>query len=323
MTLDTRLTELLKIDNPILLAPMDVVADARLSAAVSAAGGLGILGGGYGNREWLTRELDLLSSSGQRFGVGFITWALQKQPELLDLALEYRPAAVMLSFGEPDRLIQKIHATGSLAICQVQTLAMALDAIAAGADVLVAQGTEAGGHGASRGLFTLLPELVDIDGGKTPVVAAGGIADGRGVAAALMLGASGVLMGTRFYASEEAATPASAKERVCRASGDDTVRSIVFDISRRNVWPAPFTGRCLKNSHTQRWLGREVELLQNAAQEAERYASARAAGDYDVAAVIAGEASGLIRDVLPAGAIVARLMTETTAALKSRPKGTS
>jgi nitronate monooxygenase len=262
MTLKTRLTELLKIDNPILLAPMDQVADARLSAAVSAAGGLGILGGGYGNREWLTRELELLSSSGQRFGVGFITWALQKQPELLDLTLEYRPAAVMLSFGDPARLIQRIHAAGSLAICQVQSLAMARDATTAGADLLVVQGTEAGGHGGSRGLFTLLPEVVDIEGGRTPVVAAGGIADGRGVAAALTLGASGVLMGTRFYASEEAAAPASAKQRICRATGDETVRSIVFDISRRNVWPAPFTGRCLRNSHTQRWVGREVELLQ-------------------------------------------------------------
>ena len=94
------------------------------------------------------------------------------------------------------------------------------------------------GHGASRGLITLVPEIVDLVGARIPVVAAGGIADGRGLAAALMLGAAGVLMGTRFYASKEAARAQAAKERIREATGDDTLRSIVFDIFRRNVWPA-------------------------------------------------------------------------------------
>jgi nitronate monooxygenase len=308
MTIHNRLTELLSIQHPVLLAPMDLVAGARLTAAVTAAGGFGILGGGYGDREWLTRELALLSASCSRFGVGFITWSLQKQDGLLDLALEHKPAAVMLSFGEPREFIPRIHRAGALAICQVQTVALAKDALDAGADILVAQGTEAGGHGAARGLFTLLPEVVQV-AGDTPVVAAGGIADGRGLAAAIVLGASGVLLGTRFYATEEADGNPEAKARICRAGGDDTVRSIVFDISRRNVWPAPFTGRCLQNAHTQRWLGREVELLRNLHTESEHYAQARAAGDYDTAAVIAGEASALVREVLPAEAVVRELVT--------------
>ena len=307
MTLTTRLTQLLGIRHPVLLAPMDVVADARLTAAVSGAGGFGILGGGYGERGWLQRELALASASRQKFGVGFITWSLRKDDSLLDLALEHRPAAVMLSFGDPAELIPRIHRAGALAICQVQTLAWAKHALACGADILVAQGTEAGGHGGSRGLFTLLPEVVQA-AGNTPVVAAGGIADGRGVAAALMLGASGVLAGTRFYASEEAAISAEAKARVCSATGDDTVRSIVFDLSRNNVWPAPYTGRCLRNTQTERWLGREVELMQKVKAESERYAQARAAGDYDVAAVISGEAAGLVQEVLPAAAIVEQLV---------------
>ncbi|MBC5767951.1 NAD(P)H-dependent flavin oxidoreductase [Ramlibacter albus] len=310
MSFDTPLTRLLGIRHPVLLAPMDVVADAKLSAAVSAAGGLGLLGGGYGDREWLARELAAVSASQQPFGVGFITWSLRKQESLLDLALEYKPRAVMLSFGDPAGLVDRIHAAGSLAICQVQTLAMAREALAAGADVLVAQGAEAGGHGASRGLFTLLPEIVDASAGKVPVVAAGGIADGRGMAAALVLGASGVLVGTRFYASQESPAASAAKERICRAGGDDTVRSIVFDISRRNVWPAPFNGRCMRNGHTERWLGREVELMQNINAEAERYARARAAADFDVAAVIAGEAVGLVNEVLPAGEIVNRMVAD-------------
>ena len=205
MSISTPLTKLLGISHPILLAPMDLVSDAKLTAAVSAAGGFGILGGGYGDADWLARELDALGRSGARFGVGFITWSMAKQPKLLDLALERKPAAVMLSFGDPQPFADRIKRSGARLICQIQSVALAKEAVACGADVLVAQGTEGGGHGASRGVVSLVPEVVDAVGTKVPVVAAGGIADGRGLAAALMLGASGVLLGTRFYATEEAA----------------------------------------------------------------------------------------------------------------------
>jgi nitronate monooxygenase len=136
------------------------------------------------------------------------------------------------------------------------------------------------------------------------VLAAGGIADGRGLAAALMLGAGGVVLGTRFYATLEAAGAEAAKRRIVEASGDDSLRSIVFDISRRNVWPAPYPGRCLYNEHLRRWAGREVELMRSLDVEGERYSAARANGDYTTAAVIAGEAAGLIRDIPAAGDIV-------------------
>jgi nitronate monooxygenase len=297
---------------------MDLVADARLTAAVSAAGGLGILGGGYGEEGWLTRELDLLARSGRRFGVGFITWSLATQPHLLDLALERRPAAVMLSFGDPRPFVEPIKRAGAQVICQVQSLAIAREAAAAGADILVAQGTEAGGHGVSRGLMSLVPEVVDAVEGRIPVVAAGGIADGRGLAAALMLGASGVLLGTRFYATEEAAGARAAKERIRAATGDDTVRSIVFDLSRRNVWPEPFTGRCLRNAHADRWFGREAELLRNQDEVADEYAAARNANDFDVAAVIAGESSGLVHDITTVGAVVDRIVSGAEALLGLR-----
>lgn len=140
----------------------------------------------------------------------------------------------MLSFGDPSPFSAQIRSAGAKLICQVQSLAQASEAAAAGAHILVAQGTEAGGHGASRTTLTLVPEIVDAFP-NIPVVAAGGIADGRGLAAALMLGAEGVLMGTRFYASQEAEGHPAAKQRIVDASGDSTVRSIVFDISRRNV----------------------------------------------------------------------------------------
>ncbi|MGC1408551.1 MAG: nitronate monooxygenase [Acetobacteraceae bacterium] len=312
MPITTRLTGRLGVRHPIMLAPMDVVADGRLAAAVSNAGGFGIIGGGYGDAAWLTREMDAAGDA--RVGVGFITWSLSRQPHLLDLVLERRPPAVMLSFGEVQPHAGKIKAAGALLLCQVQTVDQARQAIAQGADVLVAQGAEAGGHGMARGTLALVPAVVDV-AGDIPVAAAGGIADGRGLAAVLMLGADGVLMGTRFYASQEAAGLAAAKDRLVAASGDATIRGVLFDIVRRNVWPAPYTGRVLANRFTERWRGREVELLQRQTEEAARYDAARAAGDFDTAAVIAGEAVDLIGDIPPAGEIVDRVATEAEALL--------
>src|SRR5438067_1352714 len=312
MPISTRLTDVLKIEHPILLAPMDIVADRRLAGTVSRAGGFGIIGGGYGNEAWLTRELD--AASGARVGVGFITWSMAKNPRLLDLALERKPAAIMLSFGEVRPHAEKIRRAGALMICQVQTVAQAKDAAADGADVLVAQGAEGGGHGVARGTFALVPAVVDAARG-IPVAAAGGVADGRGLAAALMLGADGVLVGTRFYASQEAFGSQGAKERIVAASGDRTIRSILFDIARRNVWPAPYSGRVLRNEFSERWRGREAELMQHQADEAARYDKARETGDFDTAAVIAGEGVDMISDIPPAREVVERIAKEASALL--------
>jgi nitronate monooxygenase len=312
MTIATRLTELLKVEHPILLAPMDVVADGKLAATVSRAGGFGIIGGGYGNAEWLARELDAAGDA--RIGVGFITWSMAKNPRLLELALERKPVAIMLSFGDVAPHAGKIKQAGALMICQVQTVAQARDAVAQGADVLVAQGAEGGGHGIARGTFALVPAVVDAARG-VPVAAAGGVADGRGLAAALMLGADGVLLGTRFYATLEAVGAKAAKERIVGASGDNTIRSILFDIARRNVWPAPYTGRVLRNAFSEKWRGRETELMQHQAEEAARYDAARAAGEFETAAVIAGECVDMIADIPPAGEVVARIAKEASALL--------
>jgi nitronate monooxygenase len=318
MPIDTPLTARLGIHHPIVLAPMDVVAGARLAKAVSEAGGFGILGGGYGNRAWLERETAKLRSCAAPFGIGFITWSMAKQPELLDIALGANPRAIMLSFGDPRPFAPKIRAAGALLICQVQDEEMAQQALEAGADILVAQGTEAGGHGASRTTLDVVPAIVDLATGRVPVVAAGGIADGRGLAAMLALGASGVLLGTRFYASEEADGAEEAKRRICAAKSGNTVRSIIFDLSRDNVWPAPFTGRCLINDHARRWMRREVELMQHVKTVAAEYAEARASGNFDIAAVIAGEAVGLIHDIPPAGDIVERIVSEAEQILRGQ-----
>jgi nitronate monooxygenase len=307
MAIATRLTRALNIRHPIMLAPMDLVADARLALAVSRAGGFGLIGGGYGEEAWLTRQLDGIGE--ERIGVGFITWSLAKNPRVLDLALERCPPAVMLSFGEVRPFAEKIKKTGALLICQIQTLAQARDALENGADILVAQGAEAGGHGVARGAFPLVPAVVDL-APDAIVVAAGGVAEGRGLAAALMLGAEGVLIGTRFYASQEAAAHPDAKAAVQRATGDRTIRGHIFDIARKNIWPEPFTGRALCNRFSDEWAGREAELLRRQEEVAPLYAEARAKFDFDTAAVIAGEAADLISDIPPAGVIVERIAAE-------------
>src|SRR5438874_1277132 len=318
MPISTPLTARLGIRHPILSAPMDVIAGARLTKAVSAAGGFGILGGGYGDKTWLEQETAKLADVSDPFGIGFITWSLAKQPALLDIALEAGPRAIMLSFGDPGPFAPRIKASGALLICQVQDEGMARQALDAGADMLIAQGSEAGGHGASRTTIDIVPAIVDLAAGKVPVAAAGGIGDGRGLAAMMMLGASGVLLGTRFYASQECDGADEAKKRICTATSGSSVRSIIFDLSRNNVWPAPFNGRCLVNDHVRRWMGREVELLQNISAVAAEYAKARAAGNFDIAAVIAGEAVGLIHDIPPAGEIVDRIVTEAEQILSGR-----
>lgn len=299
----------LGVTHPVLLAPMDLVAGGRLAAAVTHAGGFGIIGGGYGDEAWLREQF--AAAQGARVGVGFITWSLSRQPHLLDVCIEHSPAALMFSFGDASRHIEKTRKAGILAICQVQTAAMACEAVDYGADIIVAQGAEGGGHGVACGTLSLVPTIVDAVGGKVPIVAAGGIADGRGFAASLALGASGVLLGTRFFACEEALGDDRAKQRIveCRG-GEETIRGILFDMARDNVWPAPFTGRVLRNAFSDKWSGRERELLQQLHVERARYQEARIHHQYDTAAVIAGESAGLIHEVLPAATIVSDLVRE-------------
>ena len=199
----TRLTEFFGIEHPIVSAPMAQISGGKLAAAVSAGGGLGLIGGGYGDSAWLQREFGL--AGGARVGCGFITWSLARSPELLDETLDRRPIAVMLSFGDLQPFAERVHAAGLPVIAQAQTLEQARQALDAGAEIVVAQGGEAGGHGmTARSTFTLVPDVVDLAAERAPgtlVLAAGGVADGRGLAAALMLGADGVVVGTRFWAS--------------------------------------------------------------------------------------------------------------------------
>lgn len=314
MALQTPLTELLEIRHSVILAPMAWVSGGALAAAVSAAGGLGLIGGGYGEAEWI--ETEFAAAGNQRVGIGFITWRLAERPELLDQALARSPAAVMLSFGDPAPFAPKIKQAGARLICQVQSVAHARAAAAAGSDLIVAQGGEAGGHGAARATLPLVPAVVDAVA-PVPVAAAGGIADGRGLAAALILGAAGALLGTRFYAAAESLGHPDAKRRILAASGEDTVKTSVFDTARDLAWPTPYRIRGLANDFTERWHGHEAALAEAGAAERARYGEAAERGDFDTAGVIAGEAVGLIGEVLPAGEIVERLVAEAEARLEA------
>jgi nitronate monooxygenase len=233
----------------------------------------------------------------------------------LRVALAHKPVAVMLSFGDPAPFVPSIRAAGARLILQVQTLADARAAAALGADLVVAQGAEAGGPGAKRATLPLVPAVVDAIA-PIPVAAAGGIADGRGLAAALMLGAAGVLVGTRFYASKEALGHASAKARLVDDEGDATLRTTVFDLVRGLDWPTRFTGRALENRLSETWHGREAELRAQFAEEHERYAAAAQVGDVSRTVVWASEAVDLIHDLPPAAKIVRRMVSEARAALE-------
>ncbi|HEX8740976.1 MAG TPA: nitronate monooxygenase [Casimicrobiaceae bacterium] len=310
----TALTRMFGLRHPIVLAPMGAVSGGRLAATVSNAGGLGLVGGGYGDPAWLRTELELVKSATQRpWGVGLITWAIE--PAVLELALSFRPAAFMLSFGDPRPWAPAIKAAGCLLICQVQAVADARVAKDAGADIVVAQGTEAGGHGAQRATLPLVPAVVDAVA-PLPALAAGGIVDGRGLAAALTLGAHGALIGTRFYASTEALAHPTAKARIVAAHGDDTVRTGVFDIVRGYAWPAPYTGRALTNGFVRRWHGREDALRDTLEGERASFRAAAVAGDFDTAIVWAGEGIDLIGDVPSAGALVERISADAETRLR-------
>lgn len=321
MPLTTRLTKRFALRHPIVLAPMDYVADVTLATAVARAGGLGLLGGGYGDREWLVQQFKELDAAGHpRMGCGFITWSMARQPELLDMVLERKPEAVFLSFADPAPFADRIKASGASLICQVGSVEHARRALDVGADVLAAQGTEAGGHGlVSRATFSLVPEVVDLvssRGSDAMVLASGGVADGRGLAAALALGADGVVVGTRFWASAEAAVPPAAQRASLPLSGDDTIRQHVFDLVRAKDWPAGYTGRVIANDFVTSWHGREDELRGDLDTMTQRYRTALEEDDYDIANVTVGESIGLVHRVQLVDEIVTSMVNEAVSSLQ-------
>ncbi|MEV4545709.1 NAD(P)H-dependent flavin oxidoreductase [Micromonospora echinaurantiaca] len=314
MALWTEFTELLGVRHPIVLAPMGGSAGGALAAAVSRGGGLGMLGAADGQREWLDREVPIVASgTDQPWGVGFLTWAIDAGA--VEHALRYGPRAVMFSFGDPGPFVDRVRRAGAALIIQVTDLDEARRAVDLGADVIVAQGTEAGGHGARRGRSTLpfVPVVVDL-AAPVPVLAAGGIADGRGLAAALALGAAGALIGTRFQATAEALVDPEITRAIVDGRGEDTERSSVLDVVRGSRWPSTYTARTLGHPYLDRWRGREAELAIDA-RSRQDYQDDVARGVIPRLPVWAGEAVDLITDVPSAADLVAALASQAEDAL--------
>ena len=315
----TRLASRFGLKHPIVSAPLARAGGGVLAAAVSDAGGLGLVGGGYADPEWTIAELD--EGGAAAVGVGFITWAIEAQPGLLDEVLGRKPRAVMLSFGDPREPGARIRSAGVPLICQVNNRADTLLALEAGADVIVAQGSEAGGHGEHRrSTFTLVPELADLLAQRSPdtlLCAAGGIADGRGLAAALMLGADGVLVGSRLWATEESLAPAGLQSAAVGADGDATTLSSAVDIALQLPWPSRYTCRVVRNDFSELWDGRDDELRATNGAVGEQWKQAYAAGDPDRASMMVGEAIGLINDIAPAHTVIDRMVRDAAELLRT------
>ena len=312
MALRTGFTELLDLAHPIALAPMGGVAGGALAAAVADGGGLGLVGGGRGDPAWVARELAIVAGrTAGRWGVGFLSWSASV--EVVEQALSFGPSAVLLSFGPPGALARPVLDAGVCLIIQVTDLAEAAEAVALGADVIVAQGAEAGGHGGGRSTLPFVPAVVDLAGG-TPVLAAGGIADGRGLAAALALGAAGALVGTRFEATPEALLERDELEAIVAGGAEDTERGRILDIARGSPWPARYPARTLRNGFVDRWRGREDELARDDAA-LEGYRAAVARRDPEAVPIWAGEGLDLIEAIRPAAELVAAIAAEAEAAI--------
>jgi nitronate monooxygenase len=314
MALRTALTHLLGIEHPIVLAPMGGVAGGKLTAAVSEGGGFGLVGGGRGAAEWLDRECALARAGTERpWGIGLLSWAMDHS--VLDRAIAQQPAAIMLSFGDPTPFADAVRSAGITLMVQVTTLADARKALEVGADVVVAQGAEAGGHGEGRGTLAFVPAVVDVADG-TPVLAAGGIADGRGLAAALMLGAAGAMVGTRFEATTEAMLTAEELKAITAATAADTTRDRVLDLAADSDWPARFTARTLRNRFTDSWQADEDGLRSDADAKAE-FRAGVARGDLDYLPIWAGEAVDLISELDTASALVGSIADEAARAIST------
>ncbi|MFZ2501650.1 MAG: nitronate monooxygenase [Nocardioides sp.] len=296
--------ELFGLRHAVVSAPMAKISGGRLAAAVTEAGGLGLIGGGYGDRAWMRREWEIAANP--RVGVGLILWVIPDAVEVVDELMNWGVRTFCFAFGDPAAVIDRVRARGGRSLVQINTPQEARSALAAGADAVIAQGEEAGGHGQSgRPLRDLLPAVVEL-AGRMPVLAAGGITTRSDVAAAVARGASGVLVGTRFYATDEALDLPAAKRRLVEAGSDATTRTSAFDHLRGPLWPEGYNGRALHNSATEWWAGSQASEAE-VAQRQDRYRSADLSGDLDFRVVWAGAGVSRIGRIQSASAVTADL----------------
>ncbi|GEC03413.1 oxidoreductase [Streptomyces spinoverrucosus] len=310
---------------PVMAAPMGLHSGGTLAAAVSAAGGLGSFGGTHPWKgpDWIRAEIATIRATTDRpFGVGFITPFLSFTEPLFEATLEERPEVVALSFADPQPWLTRAKDAGARVMCQIQTYEDAETAVAAGADVLVAQGTEAGGHTGTMGLLPFLAGVVRRHP-DVPVLAAGGIADGRTLAAVLTAGADGAWLGTAFLATPEAVEVHDIHKRlIVESDGSDTVWTRAYDIVSGLPWPATIGARVRRNRFTDEWSEREAVLLDRKEEFAppEDVNPFEAPPDPDTGMILYGQSASLVDAVRPAADVVRAVSDEAEAILDSRPR---
>ncbi len=305
------LTEKFGLSVPVVGAPMANVSGGKLTGAISAAGGLGMLGAGSAvSADWIRREATVAASSGKPYGIGLMAWSIKDRPEHLDAVLELKPALVSVSFGDYAPYVGILQDAGIVVTTQAGTVADAREAIEAGVDVIVARGSEAGGHGRNAvATLPLLQAILDLT--DLPVLAGGGISGPRGLAAVLAAGAAGGWIGTAFLTGVEALTPEPIRQRVLEADETDTVYGTVFDAASRAGWPDEFGGRALRNAYFDKWEGREESLRTDDAAHAD-YLDAVRTADPTRTSIYAGQGVGALTTQPTAAEVVASFATYKT-----------
>lgn len=312
----TRVCELFGIEHPILLGPMGSATGAALAAAVSNAGGLGTVGCVGRTPDWIAQTArEIREKTDRPFGLNLLLFDADEAA--MNAVFAARPPVFSSAWPWPEQdlrgLFSRAHGQGARVVHMVSGVPEALRAAQAGADAIVAQGTEGGGHVGLMGTMALVPQVVRAVA-PVPVLAAGGIATGEGLAAALVLGADGVLVGTRFLATPEAPVADGFKKVILASDGHDTVLTEIPDIARGRVWPGAYS-RVVRNRLIETWAGREGELRAHRAEVGAAMVRAFQAGDAEEAPLFIGQDAGLIDAIVPAAELVARLVAEAEAAL--------
>ncbi|MFK4087675.1 NAD(P)H-dependent flavin oxidoreductase [Kribbella sp. NPDC020789] len=307
---------------PVIGAPMANVSGGELTAAISAAGGLGMLGAGSAvTADWIRTEGAVAAASGKPYGIGLMAWSVAQRPEHLEAVLELKPALVSLSFGNYAPYVAPLQAAGIRVASQAGTVADAREAVDAGVDIIVARGAEAGGHGRNAvGTLPLLQAILDLT--DLPVLAGGGISGARGLAAVLAAGAVGGWIGTAFLTCVEGLTSDPVAQRVIEADETNTVYGTVFDAASRAGWPDEFGGRALRNAYFDHWEGREQDLKNDDAGHSE-YVEGTKAADVTRASIYAGQGVGALTGRPTAAEVLdgfARYRDYLTAALNGGAK---
>jgi NAD(P)H-dependent flavin oxidoreductase YrpB (nitropropane dioxygenase family) len=315
----TRICDLLGVPHPIVLGGMGTATTAPLVAAVSNAGGFGTLGTSAFDATSLAKEIDAICERTDKpFGVNHLLF--QVREDMFAVTLRAQPAVAAFAWARKDQNLrdyfQRAHDAGCRVMYMANEVPEAQRAAEAGADVLVAQGTEAGGHVGWMASLPLVPMMVKALA-PLPVLCAGGIADGRGLAAVLALGAEGVLLGTRFMATPEAPIHANFKQAIVKSDGHDTVLTEIPDLAGQRVWPGAMS-RAQRNHFIERWAGREWAVRQNAGEVGKQVAAARAAGDVDNASLSFGQDAGLIDSIKSVKEVIHEIVAEAEEAIKGR-----